>query len=36
MYYAFGIERLIDEEVYLAAYPLHDASVSLMFTKNVL
>lgn len=22
--YAFGIDRLIDEEVYVAAYPLHD------------
>lgn len=22
--YSFGIERLIDEEAYIAAYPLHD------------
>lgn len=24
--YAFGIDRLIDEGVYIAAYPLHDVS----------
>lgn len=25
--YAFGIDRLIDESVYIAAYPLHDVSI---------
>lgn len=24
--YAFGIDRLISEEVYIAAYPLHDVN----------
>jgi anoctamin-1 len=27
--YAFGIERLISDQVYIAAYPLHDVSKSL-------
>lgn len=27
--YAFGIERLISEEIYIAAYPLHDGEISL-------
>lgn len=26
--YAFGIDRLIDQGVYIAAYPLHDVSVN--------
>lgn len=26
--YAFGIERLIDHGVYIAAYPLHDVSMT--------
>lgn len=25
--YAFGIDRLISEEVYIAAYPLHDVRI---------
>ncbi|EAT41725.1 AAEL006656-PA [Aedes aegypti] len=38
--YAFGIERLITEEVYIAAYPLHDGEINvpgsmrhLLYTK---
>lgn len=27
--YAFGIDRLIAEEAYIAAYPLHDVSINL-------
>ena len=27
--FAFGIERLINEWVYTAAYPLHDVSIEL-------
>lgn len=25
--YSFGIDRLIDDSVYLAAYPLHDVNI---------
>lgn len=31
--YAFGIDRLIDEGVYIAAYPLHDVSLSKLKRK---
>ncbi|XP_055600818.1 anoctamin-1 isoform X2 [Uranotaenia lowii] len=27
--YAFGVERLIQEEVYIAAYPLHDGEINV-------
>ena len=33
--YAFGIERLINENVYIAAYPLHDVSFKVQsFNKR--
>lgn len=31
--YAFGIDRLINEEAYLAAYPLHDVTLSLTYNN---
>lgn len=31
--YAFGIDRLISDEVYMAAYPLHDVSVSTLISN---
>jgi anoctamin-1 len=37
--YAFGIERLIADQVYIAAYPLHDVSfidTYLLFTNSML
>lgn len=35
--FAFGIERLISEHAYVAAYPLHDVSYifTLIFSRNV-
>lgn len=33
--YAFGIDRLIDEGVYIAAYPLHDVSI-LNFDRKII
>lgn len=32
--YAFGIERLITNEVYVAAYPLHDVRNPFIFCCN--
>lgn len=32
--YAFGIDRLIDEGVYIAAYPLHDVSLYILILKK--
>lgn len=29
--FAFGIERLLEEQVYSATYPLHDVSIVLHF-----
>lgn len=33
--YAFGIDRLIAEEAYLAAYPLHDVRILLFEYSTV-
>lgn len=32
--YAFGIDRLIDQSVYIAAYPLHDVSGAASILSN--